>query len=118
MTLNFKHRHRAGSPSFPPALAARSCPSTSSEEFTGANARDADFNLNPVGTGPYKVTEFRPGDVVIYEINENYREADKPYFKQIELKGGGDATGCRACGAATGETDWAWNLQVESAGPR
>ena len=33
-------------------------------DFTGTAARDAEFNLMPIGTGPYKVSEFRAGDVV------------------------------------------------------
>ncbi|MGH9174591.1 MAG: peptide ABC transporter substrate-binding protein, partial [Vicinamibacterales bacterium] len=84
------------------------------QDFMGAAARDAAFNLNPVGTGPYKVTEFRPGDVIIFELNENYREEDKPYFQQIEFKGGGDATSAARAAVQSGETDWAWNLQVEA----
>lgn len=83
------------------------------ESSTGAAARDAEFNLNPIGTGPYKVSEFRPGDTVLYEMNENYREADKPYFQRVEMKGGGDATAAARAALETGETDWAWNLQVE-----
>ena len=83
------------------------------QDFVGEAARDAKFNLNPIGTGPYKVVDFRPGDTVIYEINENYREADKPYFQQIEFKGGGDATAAARAALQTGETDWGWNLQVE-----
>ncbi|HYI14482.1 MAG TPA: peptide ABC transporter substrate-binding protein [Thermomicrobiales bacterium] len=83
------------------------------ESSMGAAARDAEFNLNPIGTGPYKVAEFRPGDVIMYEINENYREADKPYFKTVEFKGGGDAAAAARAALESGETDWAWNLQVE-----
>ena len=81
----------------------------------GAEARNAPFNLNPVGTGPYKVKEFRPGDTVLYEINESYREPDKPFFTDVELKGGGDATAAARAVLQTGETDYAWNLQVEKA---
>ncbi|HEX5166456.1 MAG TPA: peptide ABC transporter substrate-binding protein [Thermomicrobiales bacterium] len=84
------------------------------QDAMGEKARDAPFNLNPVGTGPYKVVEFRPGDVVSYEINENYREPDKPYFKKVELKGGGDATAAARAALESGETDWGWNLQVEN----
>jgi peptide/nickel transport system substrate-binding protein len=84
------------------------------EDQMGAAARDAEFNLNPVGTGPYKVAEFRPGDVILFEINESYRDPDKPYFKTIEFKGGGDAVSAARAAVQTGETDWAWNLQVES----
>lgn len=83
-------------------------------DYVGEKARNAPFNLNPIGTGPYKVKEFRPGDVVVYEINENYREADKPYFAQVEMKGGGDATTAARAVLQTGEVDYAWNLQVEA----
>ncbi len=85
------------------------------EEYNGPNAREAAFNLKPIGTGPYKITEFRPGDTVLYEMNENYREADKPYYRMVELKGGGDANGAARAALQTGETDYAWNLQVEKA---
>jgi len=83
------------------------------QDFTGAEAVNAPFNLNPIGTGAYKVVEFRPGDVVIYEINENYRDDTRPYFSQVEFKGGGDATSAARASIQTGETDWGWNLQVE-----
>lgn len=82
-------------------------------DYVGEKARNAPFNLNPIGTGPYKVKEFRPGDVVVYEINENYREPDKPYFAQVEMKGGGDATTAARAVLQTGEVDYGWNLQVE-----
>ncbi|MDQ4045288.1 MAG: ABC transporter substrate-binding protein, partial [Chloroflexota bacterium] len=35
-------------------------------DFMGAEARNAPANLEPVGTGPFMVREFRPGDVVLY----------------------------------------------------
>ena len=72
-------------------------------------------NLAPIGTGPYKVVEFKPGDVVTYEINEFYRDPDKPFFKQVQFKGGGDAPSAARAVLQTGDTDWAWNLQVEAA---
>ncbi|NTU81193.1 MAG: peptide ABC transporter substrate-binding protein, partial [Chloroflexales bacterium] len=72
-------------------------------------------NLAPIGTGPYKLVEFKPGDVALYELNENYRDPDKPFFKRVELKGGGDAPSAARAIFQTGETDWAWNLQVEAA---
>lgn len=85
------------------------------DDYRGAKASEAPFNLNPVGTGPYKVVDFRPGDVVIYEINENYREPDKPFFKQVEWKGGGDPASAGRGVLQTGDYDFAWNLQVEKA---
>jgi len=78
----------------------------------GKAAHDA-FLLNPVGTGPYKVETFTPNDQVIYVINENYREANKPYFERVNLKGGGDAASAARAVLQTGDYDLAWNLQVE-----
>ncbi|MCP4421266.1 MAG: peptide ABC transporter substrate-binding protein, partial [Chloroflexi bacterium] len=72
-----------------------------------------DQNFAPIGTGAYKVQEFRANDVVIYEINENYRDPNKPYFSEFVLKGGGDAASAARAVLETGEADYAWNLQVE-----
>jgi len=83
-------------------------------EYKGEKARNAPFNLKPIGTGSYKVVDFKPGDVVIYEINQDYWQEGKPYFDRVELKGGGDATSAARAVLQTGEVDWAWNLQVEA----
>ena len=69
----------------------------------------------PIGTGPYKVDSFSPGDQVIYSINENYRDPDKPYFASVNLKGGGEAASAAQAVLQTGDWDHAWNLQVEPA---
>src|SRR5205085_996 len=65
------------------------------------------------GTGPYTVESFKPGDLVTYVRNPNYREPAKPFFDRIEMKGGGDATSAARAVLQTGEYDYAWNLQVE-----
>lgn len=67
----------------------------------------------PVGTGPYRVREFNAGDSVIFEINEHYREPNKPFFSEVTLKGGGDAPSAARAVLQTGDADFAWNLQVE-----
>ncbi len=72
-----------------------------------------DQNFYPVGTGPFKVTEFKANDVVLYEMNESYREEGKPKFANILFKGGGDAAAAARSVLETGEFDYAWNLQVE-----
>jgi peptide/nickel transport system substrate-binding protein len=84
------------------------------QDFMGDKAKDAPGNLNPIGTGPYKVTDFKPGDVVTYAINDNYRDPGKPFFKDVQIKGGGDATSAARAVFQTGDVDYAWNLQVES----
>ena len=83
------------------------------ESFKGATSRDAPANLKPVGTGPYKFVDFKPGDMLRGAINTNYHEANRPYFDTIEMKGGGDAVSAARAVLQTGEYDYAWNLQVE-----
>ncbi|MGH8164669.1 MAG: peptide ABC transporter substrate-binding protein, partial [Rhodanobacteraceae bacterium] len=66
---------------------------------------------NPIGTGPYTVKSFVPNDNVQFVINDNYREANAPFYDAIDMKGGGDA-GTAAKALQTGPVDFAWNLQV------
>jgi peptide/nickel transport system substrate-binding protein len=83
------------------------------EPYKGANSRDAPANLKPVGTGPYRFVEFKPGDLIRGERNRSYHVANRPYFDTIELKGGGDAVSAARAVIQTGEYDYAWNMQVE-----
>ena len=83
------------------------------EGFKGANSRDAAANLKPVGTGPYRFVEFKPGDLVKGERNPDYHLPNRPYFDTVEMKGGGDAVSAARAVIQTGEYDYAWNLQVE-----
>ncbi|MCB5198189.1 peptide/nickel transport system substrate-binding protein [Loktanella sp. DSM 29012] len=71
-----------------------------------------DQNFMPIGTGPFVVTDFRTNDVIQFEANPNYRDANKPAFQTVTLKGGGDATAAGRAVMETGEFDYAWNLQL------
>jgi peptide/nickel transport system substrate-binding protein len=84
------------------------------KDFVGEKAATAPFNLKPIGTGPYKVSNFTPGDSVVFEINNDYYEAGKPYFDRVIIKGGGSAESAARAVMQSGEADWAWNLQVQS----
>ncbi len=83
------------------------------EPYKGANSRDAPANLKPVGTGPYRFVDFKPGDLVKGERNPAYHVPNRPYFDTIEMKGGGDAVSAARAVIQTGEYDYAWNIQVE-----
>ena len=83
------------------------------EPFKGGKSREAPANLKPVGTGPYRFVDFKPGDIVKGELNPTYHMANRPYFDTIEMKGGGDAVSAARAVIQTGEFDYAWNLQVE-----
>ncbi|GGA06866.1 peptide ABC transporter substrate-binding protein [Neptunicoccus cionae] len=79
----------------------------------GAKAPECtDANFNPVGTGPFRVKDFRPNDVIQMEANPHYRDAAKPAFATLTLKGGGDAAAAGRAVLETGEFDYAWNLQL------
>lgn len=69
-------------------------------------------NFNPIGTGPFVVTDFRPNDVIQLKANPNYRDPAKPAFSNVVLKGGGDAIAAGRAVLETGEFDYAWNLQL------
>ena len=83
------------------------------EAFKGGKSREAPNNLKPVGTGPYKFADFKPGDMVRGELNPTYHMPNRPYFDTIEMKGGGDAVSAARAVIQTGEVDYAWNMQVE-----
>lgn len=69
-------------------------------------------NTLPLGTGPYKIVDFKVNDVATYERNEFYH-GEPAYFDQVIFKGGGDAVGAARAVLETSEADYAWNLQVE-----
>jgi peptide/nickel transport system substrate-binding protein len=83
------------------------------EAYKGANSRETPANSKPVGTGPYRFVDFKPGDMVKGERNPAYHVANRPYFDTIEMKGGGDAVSAARAVIQSGEYDYAWNLQVE-----
>ncbi len=83
------------------------------EPYKGANSRGAPTDLKPVGTGPYRFVEFKPGDLLRGERNPSYHVPNRPYFDTIEMKGGGDAVSAARAVIQSGEYDYAWNMQVE-----
>lgn len=93
-------------------------------DYNGANFNEAPANLKAVGTGPYRVIEYTKEDVLIigsdvvntikilYEANPYFREADKPFFKRVELRGGGGDAVVAAKAIQNSLADYAWNLTV------
>lgn len=79
-----------------------------------ANKNEA-FVSAPLGTGPFVLESFTPGDSAVYVANPNYREPNKPAFARLELKGGGDPAAAARSVLQTEDMDYAWNVQVEPA---
>jgi peptide/nickel transport system substrate-binding protein len=100
-------------PFWPQVAAGAVLPRHVFQAWKGARAREAPANLKPVGTGPYRIVDFRPGDLIRAELNPHYHLPNRPFFDTIEVKGGGDAVSAARAVLQTGEYDYAWNLQVE-----
>ena len=79
----------------------------------GANVAGCAADLKPIGTGPYKVRDFKISDVATFDLNDSFRDANKPFFKSVTFKGGTDPEAAARAVFQTGDIDYAWNLQVE-----
>jgi peptide/nickel transport system substrate-binding protein len=80
----------------------------------GAKAADCAADSKPIGTGPYKVRDFKAGDIVTYDLNDNYRDPNKPFFRSVTLKGGTEPEAAARAVFQAGDIDYAWNLQVDA----
>lgn len=76
-------------------------------------------NLYPVGTGPYKITDFAIGEsdtetssTLTCEINRHFRAAER-LFPKVVIRGGGDPVSAARAVLQRGEADYAWNLQTD-----
>ncbi len=68
----------------------------------------------PIGSGPYRIVDFRSNDRAVYERNPHYW-GGRPYFDRVELIGGGDAESAAQAVLVDATADYAWNLQVTRA---
>ena len=69
----------------------------------------SDYNQKPIGTGPFKVTEFVSADHITVERNPNYRKSDRPYLDKIVFR----SVPSREVAVAqlkAGEVHGMWNL--------
>lgn len=76
-------------------------------------------NLYPVGTGPYKITDFtisesdaETNSTLTFEINEHFRATDR-LFSKVIIKGGGNAVTAARAVLERDQADYAWNLQID-----
>jgi peptide/nickel transport system substrate-binding protein len=83
------------------------------ERHKGAGAREALGTVKAVGTGPYRVVDFKPGDAIAAELNPHYHLANRPFFDRLEVKGGGDAVSAARAVLQTGEYDFGHYILAE-----
>ena len=97
-------------------FAGAASPILQKAQFAGCRgtraAECAEANSRPVGTGPFRVTEFRPNGTILLEANPHYRDPAKPAFATVTFKGGGDAVAAARAVLVTGAFDYASNLQL------
>ncbi len=85
-----------------------------------ASTQAAPENLRPVGTGPYRVKEFRKEEMLLigddlvsiikirFEPNPHFRESLNPGFRYIELIGGGGLEDAVKAVLKNGLADFLW----------
>lgn len=71
------------------------------------------FGLNPIGTGPYKLDSFSPGEKVELSANEDYW-GPKPTYENVTFVEVGE-TSARLSGLATGEYQIATSVPPDQA---
>ncbi len=82
-------------------------------DCVGAAAAACDEeNYAPVGPGPYRIVEFLPDEKAVYKRNPHYY-GETAYFDRVVLQGGGDAMSAAQAVLEHGESDYAWNLQID-----
>jgi peptide/nickel transport system substrate-binding protein len=79
----------------------------------GPNAREAAGMARTIGTGPYRLVDFKPGDFIRAELNPAYHVANRPFFDRVDIKCGGDSTSAARAVLQTGEYDFAYYLTTE-----
>lgn len=74
-----------------------------------------DYNRKPIGTGPFRISEFKAGDSITLEKNPNYRFApEKPYLDRIIFRSVPSVQTAMAQLKA-GEVNAVWNLTADQA---
>jgi peptide/nickel transport system substrate-binding protein len=67
------------------------------------------FARNPIGTGPWKFTQWRDNEIVSYRRNDGYWKKDEPQLDGVDFHIIADSnTGLRSVNS--GETDFVWAL--------
>lgn len=92
----------------PPQLFENALPALTSvvpkHLLEGTDIATSDFNLNPVGTGPFVFSEYRPGELYRLTANEDYWDVDKPYLDEVIFQFLPDAAS-KAAALETGDID-------------
>ena len=78
----------------------------------GVVARSCAEARLPLGTGPYRITDFTADEGVAY-VRNPFFHGEHPYFDRVVLEGGGTALESAAAVLQEGTADYGWNLQAD-----
>ena len=91
-----------------PALLAASVVTTAYHSPAAVERLGADYNRNPVGTGPFVLKSWVAGDRMVLERNPNYWRPGYPRLDKVVLRPLPDAQ-ARFASLVAGETDIIWD---------
>lgn len=81
--------------------------------FDPASVEDGTINTRPIGTGPFMISDFQPGNRVLLEKNPHYWRDGLPYLDAVDIRIIGDET-VRRTALVTGEIDWSFAIPAQS----
>lgn len=96
-----------------PALLSKLGGSKSVGIIARESVEDGTINTQPIGTGPFKITDFQPGVRVMLERNEHYWQEGLPYLDAVEVRIIPDES-VRRSALVSGDVDWAISVPAQS----
>jgi peptide/nickel transport system substrate-binding protein len=82
--------------------------------YEGTDILNNPYNTKPVGTGPFKFKEWKKGEYIILERNENYWKGGLPYLDKIIFKII-PSSSMMALAFETGDIDYIWTYGLAMA---
>ena len=82
--------------------------------YEGTDIQNNPYNTKPIGTGPFKFKEWKKGEYIILERNENYWKKGLPYLDEIIFKIIPSSTGMTLA-FEKGEVDLIWTFGLTMA---
>ncbi|MEX2536646.1 MAG: ABC transporter substrate-binding protein [Trueperaceae bacterium] len=77
------------------------------------SVEDDTINTRPIGTGPFQIVDFQPGNLVRLERNEHYWQDGLPYLDAIDIQILPDES-VRRTALVSGDVDWAISVPAQS----
>ena len=78
------------------AFASSESPIIPKHLYEGTKVPENEWNLKPIGTGPFVFKEWQRGSYILFEKNPNYWDPGKPYLDQIIYRFIGDPAAATA----------------------